>query len=139
MVCAVKAGSGYDPAKSPVTPVVENGILCSDGASSLGADNNLGNAAVLWLLGQNTPHGPVRLLFTVAEEVGLQGAGKVDPAWLTGRYLINTDGFTLGKAVISSAGGLPGDLYTAFGDRSPAKKRPVLPVPDRLSRRTLGV
>ncbi len=121
MVCAVKAGSGYDPAKSPVTPVVENGILCSDGASSLGADNNLGNAAVLWLLGQNTPHGPVRLLFTVAEEVGLQGAGKVDPAWLTGRYLINTDGFTLGKAVISSAGGLR-ETFTRPLETAPRQK-----------------
>ena len=107
MVCAVKPGSGYEPATSPVTPVVENGVLRSDGNSSLGADNNLGNAAVLWLLGQDVPHGPVRLLFTVAEEVGLQGAKHVDPAWLAGaNYLINTDGFALGKAIVSSAGGL---------------------------------
>lgn len=121
MVCAVKAGSGYDPAASPVTPVVEHGVLRSDGASSLGADNNLGNAAVLWLLGQEIPHGPVRLLFTVAEEVGLQGAGKVDPAWLAGKYLINTDGFTLGKAVISSAGGLR-ETFTRPLDTVPRQK-----------------
>ncbi|MGN0968450.1 MAG: M28 family peptidase, partial [Oscillospiraceae bacterium] len=107
MVCAVKPGSGYEPAISPVTPVVENGVLRSDGNSSLGADNNLGNAAVLWLLGQYAPHGPVRVLFTVAEEVGLQGAKHVDPSWLAGAtYLINTDGFALGKAIVSSAGGL---------------------------------
>lgn len=76
---------------------------------------------MLWLLGQNTPHGPVRLLFTVAEEVGLQGAGKVDPAWLTGRYLINTDGFTLGKAVISSAGGLR-ETFTRPLETAPRQK-----------------
>lgn len=107
MVCAVREGSGYIPASSPVVCRVEDGWLRSDGNSSLGADNNLGNAAVLWLLGQNVPHGPLRLLFTVAEEVGLQGAKRVDPAWLAGaKYLINTDGFMLGKAIISSAGGL---------------------------------
>ena len=107
MVCAVKPNSGYTPATSPVTPVVVDGVLRSDGNSSLGADNCLGNAVVLWLMEQDIPHGPVRLLFTTAEEVGLQGAKKVDPDWLAGAsYLINTDGFVLGKAVVSSAGGL---------------------------------
>lgn len=107
MVCAVKQGSGYEPATSPVIPVVEGGWLRSDGNSSLGADNCLGNAVVLWLTEQNIPHGPVRLLFTTAEEVGLQGAKRVAPAWLDeASYLINTDGFVLGKAVVSSAGGL---------------------------------
>lgn len=107
MVCAVRPDSGYDPAVSPVTPMVERGMLRSDGRSSLGADNGLGNAAVMWLMERGVPHGPVRLLFTTGEEVGLQGAKKVDPAWLSGaRCLINTDGFSLGKAVISSAGGL---------------------------------
>ena len=106
MVCAIKPNSGYDPKTSPVVPVVVDGVLRSDGNSSLGADNNLGNAAALWLTGQDIPHGPIRLLFTTAEEVGLQGAKKVDPAWLDGAaYLINTDGFVLGKAIVSSAGG----------------------------------
>lgn len=106
MVCAVRPGSGYEPKTSPVVTVVKDGWLRSDGNSSLGADNCLGNAVVLWLTGQDIPHGPVRLLFTTAEEVGLQGAKKVDPEWLAGaKYLINTDGFVLGKAIVSSAGG----------------------------------
>jgi len=106
MVCAVRPGSGYDPAASPVNCVVEDGVLRSDRNSSLGADNCLGNAVVLWLMEQKVPHGPFRLLFTIAEEVGLQGAKRVDPDWLNGaRYLINTDGFMLGKAIVSSAGG----------------------------------
>lgn len=106
MVCAAAPGSGYDPARDSVAVTEREGFLRSDGRSSLGADNNLGNAAVLWLLGQGVPHGPLRLLFTVAEEVGLEGAKRVDPAWLAGaRYLINTDGFHLGRMVVSSAGG----------------------------------
>lgn len=106
MVCAVRPDSGFDPLRDSVQTVTRDGFLRSDGRSSLGADNNLGNATVLWLLGQNILHGPLRLLFTVAEEVGLSGAREVDPAWLTGaKYLINTDGFHLGTAVVSSAGG----------------------------------
>lgn len=106
MVCAVKPNSGFDPERDAVTIVVEDGLLKADGRSSLGADNNLGNAVVLWLLNQNFPHGPLRLLFTVAEEVGLRGAGEIDPAWLRGaKYLLNTDGFHLGRMVVSSAGG----------------------------------
>ena len=106
MVCAAAPGSGWDPLTDPVAARVEDGVLRTDGRSSLGADNNLGNAAVFYLLGQGAAHGPVRLLLTVAEEVGLQGARRVDPDWLAGVwYLINTDGFRLGQAVVSSAGG----------------------------------
>lgn len=106
MVCAVAPGSGFDPLADAVTVVERDGLLCSDGRSSLGADNGLGNAAVLWLLGRNVAHGPLRLLFTVAEEVGLEGAKAVDPAWLAGAdYLLNTDGFRLGRAIVGSAGG----------------------------------
>lgn len=106
MVCAVAPGSGFDPLRDGVTVMTEGGFLCSDGRSSLGADNNLGNAVVLYLLEQGVPHGPLRLLFTVSEEVGLKGASQVDPAWLAGaEYLLNTDGFHLGLAVTGSAGG----------------------------------
>ena len=106
MVCAVAPGSGFDPLAEPVTVVEADGFLRSDGRSSLGADNNLGNAAVLWLLGRGLSHGPLRLLFTAAEEVGLEGAKQVDPAWLAGAdFLLNTDGFHLGRAIVGSAGG----------------------------------
>ena len=58
MVCAVAPANG----SKPVTVVEADGFLRSDGRSSLGADNNLGNAAVLWLLGRGLSHGPLRLL-----------------------------------------------------------------------------
>ena len=106
MVCAVAPGSGFDPLAEPVTVMEADGFLRSDGRSSLGADNNLGNAAVLWLLGRGLSHGPLRLLFTAAEEVGLEGAKQVDPSWLAGAdFLLNTDGFHLGRAIVGSAGG----------------------------------
>lgn len=106
MVCTAAPGSSFDPVRDTVTIVTEDGFLRSDGRSSLGADNNLGNAVVLYLLKEGGPHGPLRLLFTVSEEVGLQGAAQVDPKWLEGAvYLLNTDGFHLGLAVTGSAGG----------------------------------
>ncbi len=112
MVCAVGAGSGYVPERDPITTIVEQGVLRTDGRSSLGADNNLGNACVLWLLRQKLPHGPLRILLTAAEEAGLVGAEQIPAEWLSGaKYLINTDGFKTGDLVVSSAGGRR-ELYT---------------------------
>lgn len=106
MVCAVRPGSGFDPLADAPVLQVSDGFLHTDGRSSLGADNDLGNATVLWLLRKGIPHGPLRLLFTVAEEVGLAGAAKVSPTWLQGAWgLLNTDGFHYGRAIAGSAGG----------------------------------
>lgn len=106
MVCAVAPDCGFDPRRDSVSMLTENGFLKTDGRSSLGADNNLGNAAILWLLGQEIAHGPLRLIFTVAEEIGLEGAKALNPAWLEGAgYLINVDGFHAGRAVVASASG----------------------------------
>lgn len=107
MVCALAPGCGLDGQTHQVVIREENGFLCTDGRSSLGADNGLGNAAVLWLLSTGQlRHGPLRLLFTTAEEVGLAGAAQVDPQWLAGAdALLNTDGFHLGRAIVGSAGG----------------------------------
>ena len=106
MVCAVRPDSGFDPLTDAPVLQVSDGFLHTDGRSSLGADNDLGNAVVLWLLKKGIPHGPLRLLFTVAEEVGLAGAAKVSPAWLEGAWgLLNTDGFHYGRAIAGSAGG----------------------------------
>jgi dipeptidase D len=103
MVCV--GVDGWNPAIDTVNPIVNNEVLQTDGRSSLGADNGLGNATVLYLLSRPIVHGPLRLIFTVAEESGLEGAQKIDSHWLDGaRYLINTDGFTFGEAVVSSAG-----------------------------------
>lgn len=125
MVCAVRPGSGWNPLADPVTVVEEGGFLRSDGRSSLGADNHLGNAAALWLLSTGAVnHGPLRLLFTTAEEVGLEGAKEVAPDWLAGaEYLLNTDGFHLGRAVVGSASGRR-ETWAAPLDTGPA---PALP------------
>ncbi|MCD8142472.1 MAG: M20/M25/M40 family metallo-hydrolase, partial [Clostridiales bacterium] len=107
MVCAAAPGSGYDPQRDGITCVVEGGFLRSDGRSSLGADDLLGVASALWLLEQGTAHGPLRLLLTVQEETGLQGAAQVPPDWLDGvAALVNVDGFSAHRCVVAAAGGV---------------------------------
>ncbi len=61
-----------------VKPVVEDGIVRSDGTTVLGGDDKAGIAAILEALemihASETAHGPIQVVFTVAEEVGLLGA-----------------------------------------------------------------
>ena len=66
------------------TPILANGILCSDGTTNLGADDSAGLGIILHaveeLAARRLPHPPLLLLFTVGEEVGLIGAKAFDPA-----------------------------------------------------------
>ncbi len=118
MVCAVKEGSHRDLLKEPVIPVLRRDRetdrlwLSTDGTTSLGADCGIGNAAILWLLGDGRPeraklpHGPLRLLFTVREEQGLLGALELDASVFNNvKYVINVDGFTEGQIAAGCAGG----------------------------------
>ncbi|MGZ3665070.1 MAG: M20/M25/M40 family metallo-hydrolase [Ktedonobacterales bacterium] len=64
------------------TPIVANGIMRSDGATNLGADDSAGIAIILHtveeLCARGLPHPPLLLLFTTGEEVGLTGARAFD-------------------------------------------------------------
>jgi len=61
-----------------VTPVVEDGVVRTDGTTVLGGDDKAGIAAILEALRAiheaQSAHGPIQIVFTVAEEVGLLGA-----------------------------------------------------------------
>ena len=106
MVCAV-GSPDYHPHTDPIRPIERDGWICTAGESSLGADCGAGAAVMLWLAVQeDLRHSPLRLIFTVSEEVGLAGANRIDPACMEGvSYFINLDGFCFGKAVVGSAGG----------------------------------
>ena len=58
--------------------MVRDGVIYSDGTTILGADDKAGVAVLLDALRilkeGDVPHRPVEALFTVREEVGLQGA-----------------------------------------------------------------
>ena len=69
-------------------PILRDGILYSDGATNLGADDAAGIAIILEVvrraIQQQLPHPPLVMLFTVQEEAGLCGASNFDSApWLS--------------------------------------------------------
>ena len=74
--------------------------------TTLGGDNGIGMALSLGLvLDKSFKHGPLELLMTVEEEIGLVGALNLGPNLLKGTSLLNVDTSTFGQVTISCAGG----------------------------------
>ena len=67
-----------------VTAVLKNGTFTSDGNTILGADDKSAIAILLetlYILRENNlTHGPLEVVFTVCEEIGLLGAKHLGPA-----------------------------------------------------------
>ncbi len=70
-------------------PVLDNGILRSDGNTILGVDNRAGVALILYviqeLLERKINHRSLEIVFTVGEELGMLGAMALDFARLKAR------------------------------------------------------
>lgn len=79
----VKPGKG-------IRVVLEDGIFRSAGDTILGADDKSAIAILLealQVIGENNlPCGPVELLFTVCEEIGLMGAKNLDYSLISAKY-----------------------------------------------------
>lgn len=104
MVCVAREGVAYDPLTDPIKLINDGKCLRADG-TSLGADDGIGVAAAMFLLQQNFSHGPLRVIFTVDEEVGMTGARELDAKYLDGaKYLINCDSEDFDILTVSSAG-----------------------------------
>ena len=104
MVCERDPASPNDPAEGRISLVRDGEWLKADG-TTLGADDGVAIAAMMALADDTTlPHGPLELLMTVAEEVGLEGANALDPALVTGSILVNLDSEEDGKLTVGCAG-----------------------------------
>ena len=104
MVCVCEEGVQYDPLNDPIKVINDGKTLTADG-TSLGADDGIGVAMALYVLGDNTlRHGPVRAIFTVNEEDGMESM-NMDPKYLQGDYLVNLDWEEIGSICNSCAGG----------------------------------
>jgi len=103
MVC--ESSGSFDFANKPIELVYENGRIFANN-TTLGADNGIGVAAMLALMDERFAHPPILLLFTVDEENGLNGAGKLTKEFVTGKTLINLDGEEFGKIYTGCAGGI---------------------------------
>jgi len=91
MVCEKNVGVEHDFMSDPIRVAVDGDWVKAVG-TTLGADNGLGVAAAMGVAVDPTvTHGPLELLFTLDEETGLNGAGALDPAIVSGRILLNLD------------------------------------------------
>ncbi len=64
----------------------KDGILYSDGTTTLGGDDKVGIASALEALqiikDEKIPHGDIQFLFAIGEETGSYGIRYLDPSWL---------------------------------------------------------
>jgi dipeptidase D len=104
MVCERDPSSPNDPAEGRIELVRDGEWLTADG-TTLGADDGVAIAAMMALVeDESLPHGPLELLMTVAEEVGLEGANALDGSMLSGSILINLDSEEDGVLTVGCAG-----------------------------------
>jgi dipeptidase D len=106
MVWEKNEGTAHEFLTDPIAVVREGDLLRAKG-TTLGADDGIGVAAALAVLAsEDIPHGPLEVLITTGEEVGLLGARKLAPGILRAQYLLNLDSGKAGFVTIGCSGGL---------------------------------
>ncbi|MDK9710523.1 aminoacyl-histidine dipeptidase [Acidaminobacter sp.] len=111
MVCVRAEDSQHDFSKDPVQLKVDGDFLTA-AETSLGADNGIAVAMALAILeDQNLEHPTLEVLITVAEETGMDGAVRLNPAHLSGQALINLDSEEEGVILASCAGGVRASVH----------------------------
>ncbi len=106
MVPQANEGSIHNFAEDSLKLLIEDDWLTADG-TTLGADNGIGVAAAMALLGSNDiNHGPLEALFTANEEDGMEGALAVQAGQLSGSILLNMDSEEEGVLTVGCAGGI---------------------------------
>lgn len=112
MVCQKTKDSNHDFSVDPIEIIEDNGFLKAN-QTTLGADNGIGMAMALSLLESDLNHPKLEVLFTVNEEVGMEGAINLDINLLSGNKLINIDSEDEGILTAGCAGGVRVDVnYT---------------------------
>lgn len=92
-----------------VKPVVEDGVVRSQGDTILGGDDKSGVVAIVeamrTVVEQNLPHPTVQAVFTVCEEVGLTGSKHLDYGKLAAKQAVVLDSSGDAGKIITSAPG----------------------------------
>ncbi len=126
MVCEKNAGTEHDFDHDPIRFVIETEtetgqrILRADG-TTLGADNGIGLA--MGLAAATSPevvHGPLELLLTIDEEMGMTGANVLTADSFRGRRMLNLDSEEDDSLYIGCAGGCDTTLTWNFKGVAPA-------------------
>ncbi|WP_095498497.1 aminoacyl-histidine dipeptidase [Paraferrimonas haliotis] len=100
----------HDFVTDPIETIIDGEWLTANG-TTLGADNGIGMASALAVLGSDDiAHGPLEVLLTIDEEAGMTGAFGLQSDSLTGDILINTDSEQEGEIYMGCAGGIDASL-----------------------------
>ncbi len=95
----------HDFMSAPIDAYVD-GEWVKARSTTLGADNGIGCAMIMAVLEDNTlQHPAIEALFTVDEEVGMDGANGLEKDFLKGNLMINLDTEEEGELCIGCAGG----------------------------------
>ncbi len=139
MVCEKNAGTAHDFERDPIRLLIETdgggaeeagggqasgrGLFVRADGTTLGADNGIGVAmALAAATAPGVVHGPLEILLTVDEEVGMSGAKRLEPGFLRGRMLINLDAGDDDTFFIGCAGGCDSTLEWTFAAESRASR-----------------
>lgn len=105
MVCEKKPDRDIDFDTDGIRILIEGDDLTADG-TTLGGDDGIAVAYALAILASDTiAHPRLEVIFTVSEEVGMEGASEIDVSMLKGRRLLNLDSEEEGILLAGCAGG----------------------------------
>ncbi len=114
MVCEKNADVAHDFLKDPLKLFLDGRLLGARG-TTLGGDDGIAVALMLAILdGAMERHPAIECLFTVSEEVGLDGAQGFDYSHISARRLINLDSEAIGIVTAGCAGGLRSELTLSY-------------------------
>jgi tripeptide aminopeptidase len=89
-----------------ISVVFRNGVFTSDGTTILGADDKSAIAVVIEVLTilreDQIPHGPIEVVLTTCEEVGLAGARNLDFSLVSAPYGYALDGSDTEGVIVQS-------------------------------------
>ena len=109
MVCAKTDDCTKDMTREGLDLMTDGEWIWAD-KTSLGGDNCIAVAMILAILSDDTlVHPPIEAVFTVDEEVGMDGAFALDCSDLKGKKLLNLDSELEGVFTVSCAGGMHSD------------------------------
>lgn len=106
MVCEKEPDYEIDFEKEGLTLQVDGDSISAKG-TTLGGDDGIALAYALAIMASRSlAHPRLEAIFTIAEEVGMDGAKGIDLSMLQGKKLINLDSEEEGYLLTSCAGGL---------------------------------
>jgi dipeptidase D len=117
MVPQKNSDKQHDFKKDPIEALID-GEWVRANRTTLGADNGIGMAVSLAVLGSETiSHGPLEALFTISEETGMDGAFGLKKDALHGKIMLNLDSEEEGELFIGCAGGVDINISGHYGSQ----------------------